>query len=335
MLYDKKHVYIRSPLRISFIGGGTDMESYYLNGNKGHVVSSAVDLYVYIAIKDMFDANIRVHHSKIETQPITSRIMHTYTRTALEHFGIFKGAEVVITSDVMTTGSGLGASSSLMSALAKGCSNLRDTHSQSKSNFAELIYSLECKAGTVGGKQDQYATIFGGLNSISFTDKEVKVNPVKISLNRKLALESRLLLIFTNLARESKQIQLQLDTNIKSKNREYLDRLKNLSYDFLKVLETESEPIHKVGDLLHEGWVLKKSSNKASSNQFIDQLYDMLRSKGVLGGKIMGAGGGGFFLAFIKEPSLKQQIKYELYPNYIAMDVKFAEKGTEVLWKNF
>ena len=180
MLYDKKHIYLRAPMRISFVGGGTDLESYYLQGKNGHVVSAAIDLYSYVSIKDMFDSNTRVHHAEIETEPITSRIKHPYSRIALEYFGMFKGAEVVLISDVMTTGSGLGASSAMMSALIMGCNEMRGSLLLDKYKLAELTYKLENEAGTIGGKQDQYAAVFGGLNSITFSQSSVIVNKVKI-----------------------------------------------------------------------------------------------------------------------------------------------------------
>ena len=147
MLYNKKHIYLRSPLRISFAGGGTDIEAFYSGGETGHVVSSTIDLFNYVSIKDMFDSNVRVHHAEIETQSITSRIKHPYAQTALEHYGIFKGAEVILTSDVMTTGSGLGASSAMMSSLLLGCSQLRDIKIKNKTEHSELTYKLEADAG--------------------------------------------------------------------------------------------------------------------------------------------------------------------------------------------
>lgn len=337
MLYDKKHIYVRAPLRISFVGGSTDTESYYSQGTPGHVVSAAVELYVFTAIKDMFDANVRVHHAEIETEPISSRITHKYSRTALEYFGMFKGAEVVITSDVMTTGSGLGASSSMMSALVKGCAAMRDKEIKDKYQLAELTYKLETEAGTIGGKQDQYAAVFGGLNSITFKpDGQVAVKPVNLTPQRAKAVEDRLLLVFTNLARDSRNIQLNLDNNTKRRTtKKYFDSLQKLSYEFLQVLESENSSLDELGQLLHEGWLLKKSSNPEATNPYIDQLYQTLRSKGVSGGKILGAGGGGFFLAFVEGPGLKEKIKYELYPNFIALDVTFNYNGTEILWRNF
>lgn len=336
MLYDKKHIYLRAPLRVSFVGGGTDIEAYYSQGLEGHVVSAAIDLYVYVAIKDMFDANTRVHHSEIETEPITSRIKHNYSRVALEHFGIFRGVEVVLTSDVMTTGSGLGASSSIMSSLILGCNEIRKRYDLNKFILAELTYELEKEAGTIGGKQDQYATVFGGLNSIKFYPDKVEVNPVKVSNSKMAEFEKRLFLIFTNLARDSKNIQINLVNNTKNEDKKkYLDDLRQISYEFLKELESENSDLSILGKILHEAWLLKKSSNNSSSNVYIEQLYDTLRNKGVIGGKILGAGGGGFFLAFVSEPELKDKIKYELFPNFITLDVKFNFNGTEILWKNF
>jgi D-glycero-alpha-D-manno-heptose-7-phosphate kinase len=336
MLYDKRHIYLRSPLRISFAGGGTDMESFYLNGDSGHVISSTIDLYNYVSIKDMFDSNVRVHHAEIETESITSRIKHNYSRIALEHFGIFKGIEVILTSDVMTTGSGLGASSSMMSSLILGCSVLRDNKLFNKHDLAELNYKLELEAGTSGGKQDQYATVFGGFNSITFDKNKVALKKVKISGEKLKMLEERIFLVFTNMAREIKEVQVNPDKNLISENkRSYFTALKDLSYEFLNVLESKTLHINEIGKLLEESWKLKKSTNHQSSNPFIDQLYEALKKKGVTGGKVLGAGGGGFLLAFAKDPKVKEKIKYELYPNFIALDIKFSFKGTEILWKNF
>ncbi|MBK8982229.1 MAG: hypothetical protein IPM38_07880 [Ignavibacteria bacterium] len=336
MLYDKKHIYLRSPLRISFAGGGTDLESYFMKESSGHVVSSTIDLYNYVSIKDMFDSNVRVHHAEIETESITSRIKHPYSRTALEHYGIFKGAEVILTSDVMTTGSGLGASSAMMSSLIMGCSILRDKKIKDKTSLAELVYRLESEAGTIGGRQDQYATSFGGFNSITFDKKGISVRKVKIPEDKLKHLEDRLFLVFTNMAREIKLIQTNLGNNITDDSkRKYFTGLKDLSYEFLKTLESKNGSLRDIGKLLHESWKLKKSTNNNTSNPFIDELYNSLRNKGVTGGKILGAGGGGFLLAYTNDPKLKAKLKYELYPNFIALDVKFSSKGTEVLWKSF
>ena len=336
MLYNKRHVYLRSPLRISFAGGGTDLEAFYSSGETGHVVSSTIDLYNYVSIKDMFDSNVRVHHAEIETQSITSRIKHPYSRTALEHFGIFKGAEVILTSDVMTTGSGLGASSAMMSSLIMGCSKLRDKDIKSKHDLADLTYKLESEAGTFGGKQDQYATSFGGFNSITFSKNKINVRKINISPDNLKRLEDRMFLVFTNMARDTKFIQESLGTNaLDNEKLKYFLQLRSISYELLNLLESKNFRLNEIGKLLHESWKLKKSTNGNATNPFIDQLYEALRKKGVIGGKVLGAGGGGFLLAFAGDAKLKEKIKYELYPNFIALDVKLSKKGTEILWKNF
>ncbi|MDZ4712330.1 MAG: hypothetical protein SGI89_08375 [bacterium] len=336
MLYNKRQVYLRSPLRISFVGGGTDLESFYMNGETGHVVSSTIDLYNYVSIKDMFDSNVRVHHAEIETESIASRIKHAYSRTALEHFGFFKGIEVVMTSDVMTTGSGLGASSSIMSNLILGCDTLRDKKLKNKTEHAELTYKLESAAGTVCGRQDQYSTVFGGFNSITFNKGKVNLKKVNIAKENLKQLEDRMFLVFTNMAREMNSIQTNLGANTTDDSKKkYFIELRDLSYDFLKLLESKNFRLKDVGSLLHESWKLKKSTNHQTTNPFIDQLYETLKKKGILGGKVLGAGGGGFLLAFAGDPRMKEKIKYELYPNFIALDVKLSSKGTEILWKNF
>lgn len=335
MLYNKRHIYLRSPLRISFAGGGTDIESFYKN-ESGHVVSSTIDLYNYVAVKDMFDSNVRVHHAEIETEAIASRIKHGYARTALEHFGIFKGAEVILTSDVMTTGSGLGASSAMMSSLITGCSALRDKKIKTKHELAELTYSLEADAGTIGGKQDQYATVFGGFNSIKFSKDKIEVRKVKISKDNLTQMEKRIFLIFTNIARENKSIQTSLGENAEHPHtKNYFHEIKKLSHEFLNELESGNFSFKRIGKLLDEGWKLKKSSNNHATNPYIDQLYAVLKTKGIIGGKILGAGGGGFLMAFAGDPGTKEKLKYELYPNFISLDIKFSQKGTEILWKNF
>lgn len=336
MLYNKRHIYLRSPLRISFAGGGTDMESFYSDGEKGHVVSSTINLYNYVSLKDMFDSNVRVHHAEIETEAIASRIKHKYSRTALEHFGMFKGIEVVLTSDVMTTGSGLGASSSIMSNLILGCDTLREKKLKSKAAHAELTYKLETQAGTIGGRQDQYATVFGGFNSMTFSNGDIKIRKISISKENLKQLEDRMFLVFTNMAREISAIQKNLGMNlINEKKRKYFMELRSLSYEFLNMIESKNLRLNEIGKLLHESWELKKSTNNHTTNPFINQLYETLRNKGVIGGKVLGAGGGGFLLAFAGNPKMKERIKYELYPNFIALDIKFSHKGTEILWKNF
>jgi D-glycero-alpha-D-manno-heptose-7-phosphate kinase len=335
MLHSKRIIHLRAPLRLSFVGGGTDFPGYFAR-KPGLVISATIDAFVYVTIKDMFDTNVRVHHSVIETEPISSRISHLYTRTALEHFGLFKGTEVIIVSDVMTTGSGLGASSALMSALGLGSSLLRNHPMGDQNELAQLTCKLEEKAGTVGGQQDQYAACFGGLNAINFNGKGVSVDPLAVSPDVLSELEERTLLVFTNLARDSHPIQVSVAEQAGTTDKdEYLAQLYQATVAFQTELLSQKVDFAQLGRILDDTWRLKKEISPLSTNLYIDELYGLLRSHGVLGGKVTGAGGGGFFLALTESVEAKRSLLYRLYPNYIGMDIKFHRTGTEVLWKNF
>jgi D-glycero-alpha-D-manno-heptose-7-phosphate kinase len=335
MLYNRRVIHLRAPLRLSFVGGGTDFPEYFQR-NPGEVISTTLDVFVYLTIKDMFDTNVRVHHAAIETEPIASRITHTYTRTALEYFGLFKGVEVIIISDVMTTGSGLGASSALMSGLVLGCSCLRNHRLTNPEDLARLTIELERQAGTVGGCQDQYATCFGGFNSISFSNDHVKVEPLALTPKVRTALEERTMLVFTNLARNSLPIQSRLAENLEQGCKDdHLDRLYQATQSFKSELLSPTVDFSQLGRILDETWQLKKEVSPGSTNPYLDELYDFMRAQGVVGGKITGAGGGGFFLTITASPEAKKALMYKLYPNYIGMEVKFHPRGTEVLWKSF
>jgi D-glycero-alpha-D-manno-heptose-7-phosphate kinase len=335
MLHSKRIIQLRSPLRLSFVGGGTDFPEYFAR-RPGAVISATIDVFMYVTIKDMFDTNVRVHHAVIETEAITSRISHPYVRTALEQFGLFKGIEVMVVSDVMTTGSGLGASSALMSALAVGSSHLRNRPLSSPREIAEMTIRLEKQAGTVGGCQDQYAASYGGFNLINFGCDDVTVKPLQVKPETYEELQDRILLVFTNLARDSAPIQSQVAANAASSDKDaYLDRMYSAVAAFESELASASPDISQLGRILHEGWELKKEVSPLSTNLYVDELYNFMRANGVVGGKVTGAGGGGFFLAIAESAEAKRALMYKLYPNYISVDPKFHPRGTEVLWKNF
>jgi len=334
MLYNRRVIHLRAPLRLSFAGGGTDFPEYFQR-LPGEVISTSLDVFIYVTIKDMFDTNVRVHHATIETEPIASRITHTYTRTALEHFGLFKGVEVVIVSDVMTTGSGLGASSALMSALVMGCSCLRNRRITSPEELARLTLELERQADTIGGCQDQYATCFGGFNAITFNHNQVRVEPLALAPEVRTALEERTLLVFTNLARNSLPIQARLVESLEQGSKDaYLERMYQATQSFKAELLSPTADVSQLGRILDETWQLKKAVSPESTNLYVDELYDFMRGHGVVGGKITGAGGGGFFLTLTESAEAKKALMYKLYPNYIGMSVRFHDNGTEILWGN-
>jgi D-glycero-alpha-D-manno-heptose-7-phosphate kinase len=300
------------------------------------VISATIDAFMYVTIKDMFDTNVRVHHSTIETESIASRISHPYVRTALEHFGLFRGVEVIVVSDVMTTGSGLGASSALMSALVLAASHLRSRPVAEPEHLAKVTVTLERQAGTIGGCQDQYAASFGGLNAISFTGQDVSVAPLRVHPSLAAELEDRLLLVFTNLARNSHPIQSHVAATLQNAEKDsYLNEMYQSVQEFEAELLSPSADISRLGRILHQTWELKKHISPLSTNLYVDELYDFMRGNGVVGGKVTGAGGGGFFLAITESAEAKKALMYKLYPNYISMDMRLHPTGTELLWKNF
>ena len=336
MLYDRKHILVRSPLRVSFIGAGTDEPAYIAQGRTGHVIAAAIDLYVYVALKDMFDANVRVHHAEIETEPIASRIRHDNIRVGLEEFGLFRGVEVVLTSDVMTTGSGLGGSAAILSAMSKACSAFRNQEITDPFELAKITIGLEQKTGAASGLQDHYTTAFGGFNSLTFRQDDVDVKPVNISADNLRALEKNCFLVFTNLTRQAHSPDLSNHFAADDPKRiAYLESLQHLSHQFLNELESETCDFSLLGKLLHQSWLLKRETERVARNPYIEQLYESLQHKGILGGKVLGSGEGGFFLAFAKDEKTKQRIKYDLYPNFITTEIYFTSRGTEVLWKSF
>lgn len=335
MLHNRRHILARSPMRVSFVGGGTDFPEFLGDGRQGHVVSTTIDLYCYVKLKDMFDTNVRVHHSTIETEPTASRITHLYARNALENHGLFRGVEVVLTSDVMTTGSGLGASSSLMTALICACREFRGEPPLMPDEMAKTAYRLELESGTVGGLQDQYAVAFGGFNSFTFSQEKVHLEPINLKPDTEQALCDRLFLVYSNLARKEADIQVNHKRNLLDKGKDdYLNQILGLSYEFKGELLKPTLDFDILGKILHESWLMKRRFNQAVTNVYVDQLYDYLLESGMLGGKILGAGGGGFILGLAKE-GLKDSIIYKLYPNFIGLNLCFTSGGAEVVWKNW
>jgi D-glycero-alpha-D-manno-heptose-7-phosphate kinase len=335
VLYDRRHIVVRTPTRVSFAGGGTDFEEYARQVGPGHTVSATIDLYSHAHLKDMFDTNVRVHHEVIETAATASRIRHAYARTALERHGLFRGVELAMTSDVMATGSGLGTSSSLMATLITACRAFQKEKDLGCEELAQLTYQLETEAGTVGGLQDQYAVAYGGLNSITYEADGVTVTPLSISEELESELNNRLILVYTNLARVDREIQHRHLWGItEGKKAEYLSQILAISREFVAELTSETPDIDRLGALLHDSWQLKQSFNQSVTNVYVEQLYDHLRDRGIIGGKILGAGGGGFILAIVRKGA-KQQLMYDLYPNFVAVDFQIVHHGSEIVWRNW
>lgn len=321
----------QTPLRISFVGGGTDFEDFYLK-YPGRVLSVTIDKYFYIGINSRFDGKIKVSYSEIEMADNINQIKHPLVRGALEEFGIENGIDIVSLADIpaQKTGLGLGTSSAFTVGLLEALSEF-SLKELSKENLAEKACKIEIeKARSPIGKQDQYATAFGGLNVINFNrDGSVVVEPINLSPEIKESFQNHLLMFFTGKERSANDILSQQKQNIDN-NFEFLKKMSDMVPIFESALIEGN--FKKAGEILNENWDLKKKLVSGISNSEIDSMYQMAIGAGAFGAKILGAGGGGFLL-IIAPPESHKKIK-DILIKYKSIPFRFSEIGTKIVFKN-
>ncbi|MDO8435870.1 MAG: GHMP kinase, partial [bacterium] len=291
----------KTPLRISFAGGGTDLKSYYQR-NIGAVVSTAIDKYVYITVNKKFDDRLRVGYSKIEVVDKVDDIEHDLVREALKTTGVTKGVDIVYMSDMLPAQEalGLGSSSSLIVGTLNALHALKGEH-VSAEKLAKKACEIEIeKLSRPIGKQDQYAAAFGGFNYIQFNkDGSVFVNPIICKQETKEKLKKNLLMFYTGLK------AISTDNVLSEQNKNTENNLQNLDkmVDFAKELKRslEQDNLDNFGNILHQGWMLKQKLANGITNPAIDDYYEKARKAGALGGKILGSGGGGCLLFYCDE----------------------------------
>jgi len=290
----------RTPLRMSFAGGGSDLPAYYRR-KTGSVVSTAIDKYIYITVNKKFDDLVRVSYSKTELVGSTDEVEHNIIREALKMVGIKKGIEVVYMGDVPlgTAGIGLGSSSSLAVGVLHALYAYQGRHISADQLARE---ACEIEIGILKnpiGKQDQYITAYGGFQYIKFnSDESVFIDPVIFSSETKKILNDKLLLFYTGTPRISSTILKEQGENT-GKNMTRLDDIVALSNELLKKLHAND--LRGFGEILHKGWLLKKDLAGGISNPEIDGYYQKALEAGVVGGKLLGAGGGGFLLFYCEK----------------------------------
>jgi D-glycero-alpha-D-manno-heptose-7-phosphate kinase len=284
-----------TPLRISLSGGGTDLPSYYLE-HEGAVVSTAIDKYLYVIVKERFDNLIYVDYSKKEIVKNINEIQHDLVREAARKTGLNKGFEVMMLADIPSEGSGLGSSSSLTVGLLNAFYQYQGilvTSEQLAHEACEIEIDILKRPI---GKQDQYIAAYGGLKKFVFKrDNSVEVIEINIEAEHRRKLGSNLLLFFTNVTRDASSILNEQNKNVKN-TVEFHHKIKNLaqkSYDSLINLN-----INKIGEYLKENWEMKKKLASNVTNPDIERMYAAAIKGGALGAKISGAGGGGFLLVY-------------------------------------
>lgn len=287
----------RSPLRITLGGGGTDLPSYY-RVHEGFLVSAAIDKYVYVNVMRPFTEGIFLKYSQLEHVEHIADIKHPIIREAMEMMG-FKTPQLEITTLAdIPAGTGLGSSGSFTTALLKALYTHRKRHLHQE-ELAEMACQIEIdRLGEPIGKQDQYIAALGGVTCLTFhKDDRVTATPLGISMDTMFDLEDNLLLFFTGFSRSAsgiltdQKVKSQQNDSEMLKNLHYVKDLGYLSRDALMQGNTEL-----FGKLMHEHWTHKKRRSGGMSNPKIDEWYELGMKSGAVGGKLVGAGGGGFLM---------------------------------------
>jgi D-glycero-alpha-D-manno-heptose-7-phosphate kinase len=298
----------QTPLRISFAGGGTDFYEFF-EANGGAVVSSAIDKFLYCIVKERFDDKIYVNWSKKEIVDSVDQIEHDLVRETMRKVGVTKGVEISFLSDIPSEGSGLGSSSSVtVGVLHALYSFIGETPTAEQ--LAREACEIEIgKLGKPIGVQDQYIAAYGGLRCLEFgPGRNVKTSTVKISRANLEDLDNMLMLFFTGKTRKADNILSQQRANITSQ----LDTLREMTRQAHEVRHLlEGGSVSTFGSLLHRGWEAKRRLAAGVSSSELDEQYQRAMAAGALGGKISGAGGGGFFLLCVPSecrPAVRQAL---------------------------
>jgi len=320
----------RTPLRISFVGGGSDLPAFYEH-EPGAVVSTAIDKYIYITVNKKFDEKIRASYSITEFADEPKQLKHELIREALLLLGIKGGIEITSISDIPSRGTGLGSSSTYTVGLLNALYAFQGKHASAEKLAAEACEIEIDRCGKPIGKQDQYAAAFGNLNYIQFNpDGSVFVDPIICKPETKRKLEGNLLMLYTGITREAEGILENQRRNIISKveKRRCLGRMVSLAQQLRDALRKND--LSAFGELLHQNWLEKKTLAGGISNPKIDGWYETARKKGAIGGKILGAGGGGFLLLYA--PKSKHKEIVEALPELRPVKIGLEPQGSKIIY---
>lgn len=327
----------RAPMRISFGGGGTDLEAYYAKYG-GVVISTAIDKYFYAILTtdeadelQVISADYRAMFRHSSQNDLTWDGDLALPKAILHHFGIRRGVNLFTASEV-PPGTGLGSSSAAAVTIVRAISTLIE-QPMTKQQVAELASTIEItKMGMPIGKQDQYAAAFGGFNKITFTCDGVTVEPLNIALDVQQTLERRLMLFFTGSSRESTSILKHQRQSTQDNDVAVLQALHNIKQAALDVQTClEAGDLDEFARLLHYSWQEKRRLATGLSNGFIDECYGLALENGATAGKITGAGGGGFMLLYCPEEA-QQHVTSVLEEHGLKrMNFRFDSQGATVL----
>jgi len=324
----------KTPLRASFFGGGTDFAKYYENSSLGFgaVISTTVDMNVYITVNRSFDGSIRLCYADNERVQHVNEVKHNLIREALKITGIEDSVEIIYSADLplSTAGIGLASSSAISVGVLKALYAYQGIYAPPELLARKACEIERSRLGQRIGVQDQYAVAYGGFNLYYFNaDGTVAVSPVVCPKPIRDELESNLLLFFTGISRDSKEILNEQEESI-SQKMEMLDSLVQAAEK--AAAELSRGRVDEWGYMLNASWQTKKRFAKGISTPLIDTMYESAREAGALGGKVLGAGGGGFLLLYV--PQVNQVSVRSALSEYREVPFSFAQQGSRIVFSD-
>jgi D-glycero-alpha-D-manno-heptose-7-phosphate kinase len=318
----------RTPLRVSFCGGGTDIDEFsFADPSGGRVISTAINKYVYVTINRRFDDRIRISYSSMEDVDSLSEIKHGLVREAMRLTGIDSGVEITTIADIPGRGTGLGSSSSVTVGLLNAMHSFQGRN-PSKEQLAEEACKIEIEImGAPIGRQDQYAASFGGINSIRFGSGGVSVEPIEIENDLASRISRNFSLVFTGMTRSASKVLSQESEDEEDKSRrmrtirEHADRA---------ALMFQNGDLDSVGGLLNETWNAKRGISSMITNPSIDELHRKVMSSGARGAKLLGAGNGGFLLV-CGDGGLRKTLHGKLGPDFRIFPLEIDFSGSTIV----
>lgn len=316
----------KTPFRISFAGGRTDVPSYY-SKSYGAVLSTTINKYVYVTVNRRFDDRIQVSYDRTEIVDSVDDLNNEIAKACLKTTGVTRGVDITTISEI-PYGTGLGSSSSftvgLLNALYRFIGQKKDPM-----ELASLACSIEIAVlGHPVGKQDQYAASLGGFNFLTFhADGKVTPAPLRLSVEDVQALEEKFMMFYTGIRRDANQV-MDRHTEDPEKKLRILDALRDEAVELRRILEEEGDS-PAIGRLLDEGWKLKREFSQGITNPVIDEAYEAAKAAGATGGRLLGAGGGGFLLIY-GDPSCQDAVRNAIgLPQF---PFHFSCLGTRVIY---
>ena len=317
----------KTPLRISFVGGGSDLKDYY-QYSEGRVISATIDKYIYVILKERFDNKIYINYSKKEIVDSIDKIEHDLVREALRKTGIKDSIEITTLADIPSEGSGLGSSSTVTVGLLHAFYAYKG-EIVTKERLAKEACEIEINIlGSPIGKQDQYATSFGNVNKITFkNDETVKVENLCLCDEQIRKFGSNILLFYTGKTRKADIVLSEQKKNTIKKS-EIIKKMVDLVDPFAQHLKAKN--YDELGKLLNKNWEYKKQLASKISNSHINDMYDIAMRAGAIGGKISGAGGGGFMMLYV--PRDKQDNVREEMKDYRELPFMIDKHGSRIIF---